>query len=246
MPTAPPAPPVPPAPPAVPSRQELVAEAVGRLDTLGLRSQLVKLDGRTLSDLCLRLSDRRVTVADAHRWLNEELGGSADEEVVDDNAVYRFADSFRQVYGQVRAEHARRVARLTVSHATDGRIRDMTRVSQARLAELTAEKLVEADSFDDLGKAVQAAMFAVKFAQDAGRADEDLERKQRETAAKLEQLRHEREQDRRRLKERVKALRSRVEELSQTVQRGRTIDPSVFDALRAELAGLAEPRKEAA
>lgn len=174
----------------MPARETLVAEAIGRLATAGLRSQIVGIDDTTLHHLCYRLTDRTVTVADAHRWLNTELGGTEEDQVVDDNAVYRFADHYRRIYGQVRAEYAKRIARLSVNEATDDNIRDMTRVAQHRLVELTAEKLVEADNFEDVGKAVDAAMFAIKFSQDAerGAAELELKREQAESrAAKLEQ-----------------------------------------------------------
>jgi len=234
----------------MPARSELAREAVQRMDQLGLRSQLVALDSPTLIDLVLRLNDRNAKVTDAHKWLNEQLGGTEDEPVVDDNAVYRFADHARRLYGQVRAEHARRIARLTVAHATDDNIRSMTRVAQGRLVELTAEKLVEADSFDDLGKAANAAMFAVKFAQESDLSQSEHERKVRETEAKLELAETRKrtlEQKLSELPDKVKALQSRIDELSKRVQKQEYIDPSVFQQIRDELAGLADvPEGEAA
>ena len=178
---------------AMPSRHELVAEAVARLDTLGLRSKVIDIDTATLQGLCLRLTDRTVTVADAHKWLNKELGADVekgDPQVVDDNAVYRFADHFRRIYGQVRREHANRLARLTVDHATDSNIQNMTRVARSRLAELTAEKLVGADDLDDLNRrdiaaALDSVQMSLKAEYDTARLD--LARKQAEDrAVKLE------------------------------------------------------------
>ncbi|MEO0966229.1 MAG: hypothetical protein AAFY08_14060 [Planctomycetota bacterium] len=217
------------APEGVPSRPRLVDEALARFEVLGIRSRLLGLDSATLRDLGLRLVTPPRNVAAVHRWLNAELGVSdeavaegreAGEGGVDDNALHRFDAHFRKTYEQVRREHARRVARLTVEHATDGNIRSMTRVAQLRLVELTAEKLVEAENFDDLGKAVNAAMFAVKFAQDRDLAVADFERKQRETSAKLELA-----------EKRTAKLEAEVARLNQDIEeRQRRLDAAVTQA----------------
>src|SRR4051812_42727951 len=105
----------------MPSREEMVREAIARLDTAGVRSQLLKLDGVMMMDLGLRLTDKTVSVKAALDWLNGELFTPEDVakgDGVDKNAVYRFEKHFRRIYEQVRAENARRIARLSVEHAT--------------------------------------------------------------------------------------------------------------------------------
>ncbi len=236
---------------AMPSREAMVDEAIARLDTLGLRSQIVDLDTSTLRGLCLRLTDRKVTVAAAHQWLNRELGADIDhgEQVVDDNAVYRFASHFRRVYGQVRSEHAARLARLTVAHATDGNIRSMTRVAQARLVELMAARLVEADNLEDLGPGeLKAVMLAVRFAQQAQQDADQLElarRQAEDRAAKLQadidRIRADQRRQDARLHDRVKSLQQTIDDLSKRVERGQAIDPSLFASIRRELIDLAPP-----
>lgn len=134
----------------MPAKPQLVAEAVARLDVLGLRSGLMELDTRTLTDLGMQLTDRKVTVRDAGKWLNKELGGTDDEPVVPERNVYRYAENFRKVYGQVRSEHARRVARLSVENATEGNVATMAKVATQRLVDLVAEKLTETDNLEEL------------------------------------------------------------------------------------------------
>lgn len=233
----------------MPPREQLVAEAVARLDTAGVRSKALSFDTPTLRDLCLRLTDRKVTVKDAHAWLNKELGAdlaAGDTQLVDDNVLYRFADNFRRIYGQVRREHASRVARLTVDHATDGNIRNMTRVARNRLAEMTAERLVSADNLDDLGAAeINAALSAVQLSLraefDTAKLELDrrtAEQRAEKLEAEIEKIRGDQARKDSQIEERVKALQARIDELSKRAQSGKSIDPAVFARIRDELMGV--------
>lgn len=164
----------------MPPRTSLVAEAIGRLATAGVRSQLLNVDEWTMHDLGMRLTDRSLTVAAAHRWINQELGAAEGSEVIDDNAVYRFAEHFRRIYGQVEAEHRHRIARLTVEHATDGNIQAMTRVARARLASLVAERLVDANSVEDIESSLPRLAAAINDAERMAFDTQQLQLKQAE------------------------------------------------------------------
>lgn len=232
----------------MPSRTALVDEALRRLETAGLRSKLLELDSATLRDLAIRLTDMKLTVADAYRWLNESLGGddTSGGQVVDDNAVYRFAANFRQLYRQVQSEHARRLVRLSIDQATHGNVTAQAQVAQARLIELVAEKLVETDNLEDLSSKDLAGVIATVDAWTKGQikaAELELKREQAEhRAAKLEAdiERMQREQARkdRQIEERVKSLQTRLNDLVKRSEKGQSIDPSVFARIRDELAGL--------
>lgn len=232
----------------VPSRPELVDEALKRFDVAGVRSQLLDLDTQTLRDLGLRLTDRKVTVSQAWKWLNGELGGTDEEPAVDDNAVYRFTNHFRRLFSQVRAEHARRVARLSVADATDENIGQMTRLAQHRLVELTAEKLVEADNFEDLdNKQINAVMFAVKFAQEHQENAEKIELKRQEAESKAEKRAEEVRVLRQKidgLPDRIKRLEGRLKEAEAAVEGGKTVDRTLFASIRQELTALAEQTQQ--
>jgi len=82
-----------------PDDQYLAREALRRLEIQGTRSQIFALDDQTLFELAGLLVDRRVTVMDAQRWLQERA-----DRAIDKNAVYRFAKRFRAAYGSLRAE----------------------------------------------------------------------------------------------------------------------------------------------
>jgi hypothetical protein len=243
----------------MPARAELVAEAVDRLDGAGLRSQICRIDRATLRDLGLRLVDRQTTVADAHRWLNAELGApgiapgdapgdaaGGDAEVVDDNAVYRFAEHFRGLYAQVRAEHARRLARLTVADASDGHVGRMRGLATQRLVDLVTEKLVDTDDLEELSNAeVRATLATLEGLTNAEFRQAELALKREEAqrrAEKLEQeverLRQEIELKKTRIEDRVKRLGERIEELEGRARRGAAIDPGVFETIRNELLGV--------
>ena len=80
-------------------KSELIEKALEAMHLEGQRSQLFQLDGPTLHALCLILLERSKTRADAHRWINEQLG---DDAAVDDNAFYRFASNFYSYYARAR------------------------------------------------------------------------------------------------------------------------------------------------
>jgi septal ring factor EnvC (AmiA/AmiB activator) len=201
----------------MPARPTLVAETIARFDTAGLRSQLLKLDTATLEALGLLLSDRERSVADAAQWLNQELGGSDDEPAVNKNAVYRFADHFRRLYGQVRAEHARRIARLRVEDATVGHVDTMSRVATARLVDLITERLVETDNLEELsGTEISAAIATLDGVSKARFKEQELALKAAESEqrvaklqAQIEELRA--EQERRKIERQRAAAHAKAE-----------------------------------
>jgi hypothetical protein len=228
---------------AMPPRIELVREAVARFDTAGLRSQLLKLDQKTLEDLGLRLTDRQISVRQAWEWLNNELGG------IDDNAVYRFADHFRRLYQQVRGEHARRIARLSVDQATAGNVGAMHKVANARLIELVTAKLVETDNLEDLDpKEVMNLIVALDAHSKVELKREELlvkvaasERARLKLQSDLVKAQLERQQLHQKIQglpAQVKALQKQIDRLEKQAQRGKSIDPRIFTTIREQLLGL--------
>lgn len=190
----------------MPARPVLVREAIARFDTAGLRSQLLKLDTVTLEALGALLADRKQTVADAVRWLEAELGEEG-EVGVNKNAVYRFSDHFRRLYGQVRGEHARRIARLSVEHATAGRVGAMARVAGARLVDLVTEKLLDTDDLEQLSGRELAGVIATLEgvskadfkAQELALKTAEAEQRAQKLAAELDRIKLDLEQRRSRL-----------------------------------------------
>jgi hypothetical protein len=174
----------------LPGVGDMVREAIARLSTRPIRSQLLKLPDQTLEDLCMRLVDRTITFADCWEWLNGELL-SIGSKAIDDNAVYRFKDNFLPLYEQVRTEHVRRIARLTVDEACAGQLGQVNRLTKVRLSELFAEKLLDIDDIDALKPGQVANIIAALGAYDAGAMKQqefELKAQQAEQrAAKLEQ-----------------------------------------------------------
>lgn len=176
----------------MPAKPDLVAETIKRFDTAGLRSQLLKLDTPTLEALGLLLTDRERTIADAVKWLADELG----EDAVNQRAVYRFAEHFRRLFGQVRSEHARRIARLSVADATGEHVGTMHQVATAQLVNLVTEKLVETDNLEQLSGTELSAMIATLDGLTRAKLKEqelalkvaDGERKAQKLASDLEKL----------------------------------------------------------
>ena len=230
----------------MPSRSDLVAEALARFDTSPRKNSLLELDTVTLSDLGLRLTDRSSPAADAYRWLSTELGGSEDSPAVSNGAFYRFCEVFREMYDQVRAEHARQLARLNVDRATDGNITNMTRLARLRLVEMAAEELVAADGIDDVEKTVSKLAGVIADAEAtqhrAGELDikrRNLERQIEETEAKNAKLQQEYQLREQRIEERLKALQTQLDQLAKRARQGESIDPAIFDRIRDELTGVA-------
>lgn len=227
----------------MPSRAELVTESIGRLDTAGVRSQLVELDTVTLHDLCLRITDRAVKIAEAHKWLNTELGGDDANQIVDDNAVYRFAANYRPIYDQVRAEHARRVARLSVEHATAGNVEAMHRVGMTRLVDLVTEKLVETNNIEDLsGNELGAMIATLQGITKANIKREELALKAAESEQRVAKLEAESALLRQRLDglpDKIKAITAKLEKIETAQQRGDAVSPRLFTSIREQLAALA-------
>lgn len=211
----------------MPTKPELVAEAIKRFDTLGRRSQLLELDTRTLEDLGLILVERTATISDAHRWLCKELGTDAAEDATGYKAVNRFAATFRSIYEQVRAEHARRLARLSVEQATDGNIQAMSRVGLSRLADLVAEKLVAANNLEELSSTELTAAINTIDAISRGEIKQqelalkvqDAERKARELESKLA----EREIKLQRIRQQAEAAKRQVAAQAKDDAHGRTM-----------------------
>lgn len=161
------------------TREQMVEETIERLHNQGKRSQLHGLDSVTLKDMCMRLTDRSFgTTADVYRWLNKELGGTDEEPAIDDNAVYRYAQSFRQTFNGIRKEHTYRMAKLTVDESTGGDIENMTKLAQLRLVELVTEQLLGADdvSSDLTPNEVRNAYAIINNAQVNQRDDVKLEK----------------------------------------------------------------------
>jgi hypothetical protein len=180
----------------MPPKSEMVAEAIARFDTAGVRSQLLTLDTVMLQDLGLRLTDREMPIREAIEWLNKELYPQAEQENrgtgeqenggIDKNAVYRFAAHFRDLYQQVRGENARRIARLRVGDVTDGDTSAAARIARARLIDLVAERLVEANTLDDLSGGEMGAAIATVEGWDKGQMKRaELELRERKLQADL-------------------------------------------------------------
>jgi hypothetical protein len=235
---------------AMPPRIELVREAVARFDTAGLRSQLLKLDTSTLENLGLRLTDREISVRQTWEWLNKDLGGTADEPAIDDNAVYRFSDHFRRLYQQVRGEHARRIARLSVDEATASNVQSMHKVANARLIELVTERLVATDNLEELeAKEVMNLIVALDAHSKVELKREELlvkvaasERARLKLQSDLVKAQLERQQLHQKIQNlpaQVKALQKQIDRLEKQAQRGKSIDPRVFTTIREQLLGLA-------
>ncbi len=168
----------------MPPKIALVREAIARLDTLGQRggprSKILSLDAVTMEHLCERLADRQIAWIDTHKWLNKELASEGDEEeIIKQDVIYRFKNHFTPVYEQVRAEHAQRIARLTVDQATAGNMTLQSRVLKHRLISSLTERMIGADSLEDLKPAELSAMLNMLKALDEG------DHKQQELALKI-------------------------------------------------------------
>lgn len=222
----------------MPDRVALVRDTVRRLDTAGLRSSVLReVPDTMLEDLGLRLTDPRAEIREAAAWL-EEQGVAASRA-----GVYRFASHFRRIYDQVRAEHARRLAQLTVdAPGTAAATRALTAAGQHRIVELATAKLLEISDWDELkGGDKNAVMLAVKFAQEAGvdadklaLARQDAETRAAKAEAELAVLRQRLD----RLPDQVKALQKRLDSLSKAAKQGRPLDAKILAALREELLAL--------
>ncbi|MEM6503941.1 MAG: hypothetical protein AAF711_00595 [Planctomycetota bacterium] len=180
--------------PKMPDRSERVRETIRRFESSSARpSSLMAMSDPDLFDAGLLLTDRKLSIADALKQVNVMLGGSDDAPVVARSTFYSFADRFKSLYGQVSAEYARRIARLSIEHATDSNIRDMTRVARNQLVELAAEQLVSADNIGDVEKTLAKLASIVNDAEHVQlKADkleldrQQYERQLRETIAKLD------------------------------------------------------------
>ncbi|MCC6679265.1 MAG: hypothetical protein IT445_00030 [Phycisphaeraceae bacterium] len=222
----------------LPSPESLVEMAIARMDSVGVRA--IEIDKPTLVGLCLRLVDPAVKVKQAWQWLNTELGGSDDEQVVDDNVVYRFEKRFRPVYAQVLAEEVRRISRLAVQEFAG----NTDELNRGLLSERVAEMLLDPTRQHRPGDLWKLS--AIVRDAESGQLERDklaLATKQAEDrAAKLEadieHMRAEQVRKDRRIDEQVKALQARIDELSKRAQRGDQIPPEVFSRIREELAGI--------
>lgn len=132
----------------MPPKSQLVAESVDRFDYLGMRSTVLDLDKQTLIDLGLRIVEPNCIVRELWEWLNDEMGKDDDEPVVNERALRRFVDRFRDIYAQVHGEHVRRITHLTIEHVSDGNIATMAQALKGRLVTLVADKLCETNSLD--------------------------------------------------------------------------------------------------
>lgn len=233
----------------MPMREDLVRESIARYDVLTGTSKVLGLSEPDLLDAGLMLTDRALSTQKAWTQFNTGLNATDDDPVVARSTWYRFAERFRSVFGQVRAEYAQRIARLTVTEATDDSIRSMTRLARHRLGELVAEKLVTTDDVDEVLKDLPKLAMALADAERAQIAGEKLEldrlnyeRRLSETEAKLDLAQQKLDG----LPARVKALQQRIDELSKQSQRGQKIDPAVFERIHAELAGLDAPSTQEA
>ncbi|MBI1369040.1 MAG: DUF3486 family protein [Planctomycetes bacterium] len=223
----------------MPSRPELVAMAIGRLDTAGIRSQMLELDGATLRDLCIRLVDRAVSVAMAHDWLNKELGGDEENQVVDDNAVYRFSKHFRRLYDQVRSEVARSVMRSKVLGADDATIRNMTRAAQHMLIEAATERMLDRDVEEIDPKELNTLALVVRRAQATQVAQDALEISKREAEQRAEKLATEIERLKLDLDQRRRAIESakKIVETKADATDGRMTKADILDVLDKAMKG---------
>ncbi len=249
---------------SMPSKVAMVDETIARFDTAGVRSQLLALDGATLRGLGLMLTDKAVTVLEAYLWLEKECGGTVEEPAYNKNAVYRLAEHFRRIYAQVRREHAQRLARLTVEHATEGNVAAMQQVAHNRLSELLAERLVESDSLEDLTPSELGAMISAQANYQAGQLElaklklkqaEDLrkatkleddlktsELKRQELADDLKTAELRRQEMTQKLTGVLGKIKALAEKLKVTEKRredGKKVDPAVYISIREQLAALA-------
>ncbi|MEM9414989.1 MAG: hypothetical protein AAGA29_05855 [Planctomycetota bacterium] len=178
----------------MPNRSERVDETIRRFESATDRpGSLLELSTPDLFEVGLLLSDRKLSTAEAWRQTNKLLGGDDDNPVVARSTFYRFADRFKALLGQVTAEYAQRIARLSVAEATDDSIRSMTRLTRHRMVELLAEKLVTTDDVDevlkDLPKLAMALSDAERAQHNADKVELDrlnYERRLSETEAKLD------------------------------------------------------------
>lgn len=202
----------------MPSREVMVREALEMM--VSKRSQLLRdVDRTTLGDLCMRLVDIQTPISAAHQWLNAELGGTSNDEVIDDNAVYRFANNFRPIYFQVRAGYVRRMVRLNVEHATDGRIRDVHQLAKARLIDLVTEKLVDMDDLEQVRTDQLSAMISTIEGFSRGQMKEaELELKREQAEQRAHKLEAEVEKLRLENDKRKRDLQTAIEQAKKDVQ----------------------------
>lgn len=220
----------------MPNREALVGEAIARLSTRPIRSQLLKLPDEILAALCLRLVDRTLTFADCWEWLNGELL-AIGERAIDDNAVYRFKDNYLPIYDQVRAEHVRRISRLATDQVFDGAVGDMARTSKIRLFELLTEHLLDLNDFDSINPKQLTSIIGALTAHDAGDMKErefdlklqEAERRAEKLQQEIEKLRLENEERER--KQRVAAEAVKTEATKQASKSDGKIDIDDVHAL---------------
>lgn len=246
----------------VPDKVELVREAIARLATQKSRAQIVGLDDDVVEALCLMLVDRAADDTQATAMLEARLGKAEDGGSAPTYwQVNRFGNRFRPLYAQVRREHCARIARLTVGEHLSGDTRQLTEAGVHHLTRLITERLVEADSLDDLTNKdinaaiasldavsrgqIKAAELELKRAEAEGKAQR-LEADLRKREAEIEKLKADaqaRLADERakkaRQRERIDALAARLDAAEGARAAGRAVDADVFAAMRRELVALA-------
>lgn len=227
-----------PAPRHRPSLEDLAVQTIGALVAEGYTSSVMKLSRPVLNELARRLVTPGISIDDAAvQWLEDE-----GQSIARTN-VYRFVQYFRDKLAELVAKVESEL--LFAELAADPRFDSEAIRSFAgnRIHQLIGQTMATATTLDELGDKRLMLISSILGDFDRGKieqeklelARDDAERKQRETQSKLDLA----EQKISGVEDKIKALQSKLEELSKRAQRGKSIDPAIFEQIRNELMGVA-------
>ena len=246
----------------VPPLEELAVATVHALAGDGYTSSVMKLSQPVLNELARRLVTPGNERIDTLDWLRNEKGIAASQ--MRDYTLDRFFQRFREKFKGVQAEARNQAIIAQMAADPDFDNDDLQRFIKNKTIMVIAQEMAGATPEDiDTGRlkavlslisaADQGKLEVAKLALASEQADHRNAKLEADLALSVQQADHrERElvsklnlaqQKLDGLPAKVKALQTRIDELSKDAQRGRKIDPAVFDRIRAELSGLT---KEAA
>ncbi len=224
----------------MPPAEDIAVQAIAELVAEGYTSSVMKLSRPVLNELGRRLTEpgEEIHVA-AVTWLK---GKGHD---LKRSSVYRFAQRYREKYKTVWAGWANKLVLLRRAGGTEQESDDLVELIRDQTRLLVAQEVMTHDAGELDTKRIGMYLKLVENADSAAndRAKLDLARRQAEDrAAKLEaeveRIKREQERKDAKIEERLKALGATVDGLSNRVQRGQSIDPSVFAQIRDELMGV--------
>jgi len=224
----------------MPPTEQIAVETISRLAADGYTSQLMKLKRPLLNELARRILTPGVKRSHTFVWLNGEL--TADKaNPIDDNAFYRFVQRFGERYKTVYGEHLSRLVALDLASNPAFGEGELLELAKNKAMQLLTQELLTANPADLDMRRFSVVLQGIRSAE-----QNDLQQRRLEMDKQLAERKSERmeaqvavlRQQIERIPEIVKGLQKQFDDLSKRAQRGDSIDPSIFDSIRNELAGL--------